>query len=75
LPRGSPKPPAKPAPPPSSSTTPAVDVVANYGDALAGKILIDITNPFNDDASALVTTAGNSMSQQIAAAPPRARTS
>jgi hypothetical protein len=48
----------------------AVDVVANYGDALAGKILIDITNPFNDDASALVTTAGNSMSQQIAAAAP-----
>ena len=70
MPRGSPKPPAKPAPPPSSSTTPAVDVVANYGDALAGKILIDITNPFNDDASALVTTAGNSMSQQIAAAAP-----
>jgi 8-hydroxy-5-deazaflavin:NADPH oxidoreductase len=48
----------------------AVDVVAHYGDALAGKILVDITNPFNDDVSGLVTTAGNSVSQQIAAAAP-----
>jgi hypothetical protein len=48
----------------------AVDVVAHYGNALAGKILVDITNPFNADASGLVTTAGNSMSQQIAAAAP-----
>ena len=46
----------------------AVDVVAHYGDALAGKILVDITNPFNADASGLVTTAGNSVAQQIAAA-------
>ena len=48
----------------------AVDVVAHYGDTLAGKILVDITNPFNADASALVTTAGNSVSQQMAAAAP-----
>ncbi len=48
----------------------AVDVVAHYGDALADKILIDITNPFNADASAIVTTAGNSVSQQIAATAP-----
>jgi 8-hydroxy-5-deazaflavin:NADPH oxidoreductase len=48
----------------------AVDVVAHYGDALAGKILIDITNPFNADASGLVTSAGNSVAQQIAAAVP-----
>jgi hypothetical protein len=48
----------------------AVEVVAHYGDALAGKILVDITNPFNADATGLVTTAGNSMSQQIAAAAP-----
>ena len=48
----------------------AVDVVTHYGDALAGKILVDITNPFNADASGLVTTAGNSMSQQITAAAP-----
>ncbi len=48
----------------------AVDVVAQNGDALAGKTLVDITNPFNADASGLVTTAGNSMSEQIAAAAP-----
>ena len=48
----------------------AVDVIAHYGDALAGKILIDITNPFNADASGLVTTPGNSASQQIAAVAP-----
>ncbi len=48
----------------------AVDVVKHYGDALAGKILIDITNPFNADASGITTTAGNSVSEQIAAAAP-----
>jgi predicted dinucleotide-binding enzyme len=48
----------------------AVDVVAHYGDALASKTLVDITNPFNADASGLVTTAGHSMSEQIAAAVP-----
>ena len=48
----------------------AVDVVAHYGDALAGKILVDITNPFNADASGVVTTVGNSVSEQIAAAAP-----
>src|SRR3954464_10542462 len=50
--------------------TGAVEVVANYGDALAGKILVDITNPFNADVSGLVTTAGDSVSRQIAAAAP-----
>jgi predicted dinucleotide-binding enzyme len=48
----------------------AVDVVAHNGDALAGKIIVDITNPFNADASGLVTTAGNSVAQQIAAVAP-----
>ena len=48
----------------------AVDVIAQYGDALAGKILVDITNPFNADASGVVTTPGNSVSQQIAAVAP-----
>jgi 8-hydroxy-5-deazaflavin:NADPH oxidoreductase len=48
----------------------AVEVVVHYGDALAGKILVDITNPFNADASGLVTTAGNSVTRQIAAAAP-----
>lgn len=48
----------------------AVDVVKQYGDALAGKIVIETTNPFNADASGVVTTPGNSISQQIAAAAP-----
>ena len=48
----------------------AVDVVTHYGDALAGKILVDITNPFTADASGLVTTAGHSVAQQIAAVAP-----
>jgi 8-hydroxy-5-deazaflavin:NADPH oxidoreductase len=51
--------------------TGAVDVVAHYGDALADKILVDITNPFNADASGIVTTEGNSVSQQIAATAPQ----
>ena len=48
----------------------AVDVVEHYGDALAGKVIVDITNPFNADASGVVTTAGNSVSQQLAAVAP-----
>ncbi len=48
----------------------AVEVVAHYGDALGGKVLVDITNPFNADATGLVTTAGNSVTQQIAAVAP-----
>ncbi|MEW2567262.1 NAD(P)-binding domain-containing protein [Streptomyces sp. NPDC047070] len=50
--------------------TGAVEVVAHYGDALAGKILVDITNPFNADVSGLVTTPGTSVSQQLATAAP-----
>src|SRR3954469_13759406 len=48
----------------------AVEVVAHYGDALSGKILVDITNPFDADGTGLVTTPGDSASQQIAAASP-----
>ena len=48
----------------------AAEAVAHYGDALAGKILVDITNPFNADASGIVTTVGNSVSEQIAAVAP-----
>ncbi|WP_243062076.1 NADPH-dependent F420 reductase [Humibacter sp. RRB41] len=48
----------------------AVEVVEHYGDALAGKILVDITNPFNADANGVVTASGNSATQQIAAAAP-----
>ncbi len=49
----------------------AVDAVTHFGDALAGKTLVDITNPFNAEASGLATTEGNSISQQIAAAAPQ----
>jgi len=48
----------------------AVDVVAQFGDALDGKIIVDITNPFNADGSGVVTTEGNSIAQQIAAIAP-----
>src|SRR4051812_29735031 len=48
----------------------AVEVVERYGDALAGKIVVEITNPFNADASGVVTTPGNSVAQQIAAVAP-----
>ncbi|GAA2691557.1 NADPH-dependent F420 reductase [Actinoplanes palleronii] len=48
----------------------AVEVVTQYGAALAGKILVDITNPFTADASGLVSAPGSSVSQQIAAVAP-----
>ena len=50
--------------------TGVVDVVREYGDALAGKVLVDITNPFNANGSGLVTTADSSASQEIVAAAP-----
>jgi predicted dinucleotide-binding enzyme len=48
----------------------AVPVVAQYGNALAGKVIIDITNSANADATGLVTPAGTSTAQEIAAAAP-----
>lgn len=48
----------------------AVDVVKHYGDALAAKVLVDITNPFNADGSGLVTAARGSISDQISAVAP-----
>jgi predicted dinucleotide-binding enzyme len=48
----------------------AVHVVKQQGQALAGKVLVDITNPFNDDATGVVTTLGRSVSEQIAAVAP-----
>lgn len=45
-----------------------VDAVTTFGDALAGKILVDISNPFNADASGLVTPS--SAAQEIAAVAP-----
>src|SRR5579872_2419443 len=48
----------------------AVPVVAQYGDALAGKVIIDVSNTFNADATALVTPEGTSGAQEIAKAAP-----
>jgi 8-hydroxy-5-deazaflavin:NADPH oxidoreductase len=45
-------------------------VVSEYGDALAGKVIIDISNTFNADASGLVTPDGTSGAQEIAKALP-----
>ena len=44
----------------------AATVVSELGDALAGKIVIDISNTFNADATDLVTPAGTSGAQEIA---------
>jgi 8-hydroxy-5-deazaflavin:NADPH oxidoreductase len=48
----------------------AVPVVARYGDALAGKVIVDITNPFNATADGLVTPDGTSAAQEVAKAAP-----
>jgi 8-hydroxy-5-deazaflavin:NADPH oxidoreductase len=49
----------------------AVPIVARYGDALAGKVIIDISNTFNAaDATGLVTPDGSSGAQEIANAVP-----
>ncbi|WP_158744268.1 NADPH-dependent F420 reductase [Acidisphaera sp. L21] len=44
----------------------AAAVVAEFGDALDGKVIIDITNPVSPDATGLVTPAGSSGVQEIA---------
>lgn len=44
----------------------AASVVAEYGDALGGKLIIDITNPVSPDAKGLVTPPGSSGAQEIA---------
>ena len=46
--------------------TSAAAVVAEYGHALDGKVIIDITNPISTDATGLVTPAGSSGAQEIA---------
>jgi predicted dinucleotide-binding enzyme len=48
----------------------AMPVVAKYGDALAGKVIIDIPNIFTADATGLVTPDGTSGAQAIARAVP-----
>ncbi|MGH3209415.1 MAG: NADPH-dependent F420 reductase [Trebonia sp.] len=48
----------------------AAQVLARYGDALAGKVIVDISNTFNADATELVTPDGSSGAQEIAKAAP-----
>jgi 8-hydroxy-5-deazaflavin:NADPH oxidoreductase len=50
--------------------TSAATVVGQYGDALAGKILVDVSNPFSPGATALETTDGASIAEQVAAVAP-----
>ena len=48
----------------------AVPTVSQYGDALAGKIIVDITNPFNASATGLAIPDDTSIAQMIAKAAP-----
>ncbi|WP_328977473.1 NADPH-dependent F420 reductase [Streptomyces canus] len=45
-------------------------VVSEYGDALQGKVIIDITNPVAPDLQGFVTPDGSSGAQEIAKAAP-----
>jgi predicted dinucleotide-binding enzyme len=47
-----------------------VPVVAQYGDALAGKVIVDICNPVNSAADGLATPDGTSSAQEVANAAP-----
>ncbi|HZZ52419.1 MAG TPA: NAD(P)-binding domain-containing protein [Pseudonocardia sp.] len=46
----------------------ATSIVSDYGSALAGKVIVDITNPFDPAHTALLTPRDSSAAQQIAAA-------
>jgi 8-hydroxy-5-deazaflavin:NADPH oxidoreductase len=48
----------------------AARVVSQYGDALAGKIVVDVSNPFNPSATGLAIPDGTSVAQEIAKAAP-----
>ena len=48
----------------------AAAVVSEYGNALAGKVIIDITNPITPDFTGFVTPDGTSGAQEIAKAAP-----
>jgi len=48
----------------------AAAVVSEYGDALQGKVIIDITNPVSPDFQGFVTPDGSSGAQEIAKAAP-----
>jgi 8-hydroxy-5-deazaflavin:NADPH oxidoreductase len=48
----------------------AVPVVSEFGAALAGKVVVDITNPFNADATGLAIPHDTSVAQMVAKAAP-----
>jgi predicted dinucleotide-binding enzyme len=48
----------------------AVPIVSEYGEALADKIVVDITNPFNADATGLAIPQDTSVAQMVAEAAP-----
>jgi predicted dinucleotide-binding enzyme len=47
-----------------------VSVVAEYGDALAGKTIVDISNPFNAGFDGLAHGEGTSVAQEVAKVAP-----
>jgi 8-hydroxy-5-deazaflavin:NADPH oxidoreductase len=47
-----------------------VPVVAQYGDALAGKVIVDISNPFNSEVDGLAIREDTSVAQEAARAAP-----
>jgi len=48
----------------------AAQVVSQYGDALADKVIVDISNPFNPSATGLDAPDGTSIAQEIVKAAP-----
>jgi predicted dinucleotide-binding enzyme len=48
----------------------AAAVVGEYGDALHGKVIVDITNPVTPDMTGFVTPDGSSAAEEIAKAAP-----
>jgi hypothetical protein len=48
----------------------AAAVISNYGNALHGKAIVDITNPVNPDFTGFVTPEGSSGAHEIAKAAP-----
>ncbi|MFI6959756.1 NADPH-dependent F420 reductase [Nocardia sp. NPDC050408] len=48
----------------------AVQAVHEFGDALAGKIIVDITNPFNATGTGLAVPHDTSIAQRVAEAAP-----
>ena len=46
--------------------TSAAAVVSEFGDALGGKVIIDVTNPLSPDVAGLITPDGSSGAQEIA---------